>query len=1255
MKRSVLLFVGVCVLEFLTQFAGAAFAQDATGRVMGAVTDQQGAAVPGAKVTVTNTATHIANTTVTAGDGTFTVLNLPIGPYRVDVEHEGFNKVSTKENRLEINQSLRFDVALKLGAVNQTVTVEAQSSRVETANPTVGATVTGEEIQQAPLNGRNVLSLALLQPGVTESNPDNTGAGGYSNGVGGYSVAGGRTDSVTFLLDGSLNNNLLDNGVVFNPNPDTIEEFRVLESNYTAEYGRNGGGIISEVTKSGTNAWHGSAFDFLRNGDLDANSYFNHLNRIVTEMPIPRDPLRRNQFGGTLGGPITIPHVVNGKDRFFFFVGYQGQRQSDLATPSQSQIDVLTPAEVNGDFSQAGPNRGPDPNVTCFLTGFWQNTGVPSEPDGSGCGIVNPITMVAAQGTPHPFFQAATQPAACAVLACALDPTKFNPISLEYINEGLMPVTSSGVITPTSAATNNDNELTMRFDFLITPKDQLTTTIGGERNPQLSPFITESNQVPWANVPGFSTTTNSNDYFVNVAYTRTISVNMLNELRFGTQRQFQLQGVPLGANTQFTAKALGFTNLTPDNPTGPPLFDIDNEATNVGYTFSGPSSLANNTFGMSDTFTWIRGKHTWKMGGGISAYQNNQLFDFLTNGLFDFDGTFTGNGFADFLLGAPTDYLQGAAAPSNIRTKSTDAFFQDEWRVTKRFTLTMGLRYEYNSPKSDTLGRTFSIIPGLQSTRFPNAPPGLVFPGDKGAPNGVNFPDTKNWAPRFGFAWNPDGHGKTSVRGGFGIFYDILKAEDNFQFNGQPPFFSLANFSFPTSLPNSCVAAPPAACVNYFSDPFGSTGNPNTFPSVPQLSGTQYFSTPGSLPFGSQLFFVDPHLKTPYTYQYNLSVQREIVPTLVLEVNYLGSSSHGLTALQDTNPFVLGTTDHVLNLLPGTSSCPDASGNSTSGSFDTTCTFGALDEFKNAVNANYNSLTASLTKQTGSTSLGVMYFTLGYTYAHNIDNASGFRQRSDQVPSYDPELLRASSDTDIRNRLTFSGAWNLPFDHAWASGPKRLTQGWSVFPILTLRSGFPLNVFADLAADSGSFSEGPSGAGDFIVANANVIGPTPLLDPRQQRTVNGSSLISCQLLLGNPNSCGNYWFNPGSFSINQSADNNPADPNLCSELADEPPGTFPSDTQAVLCPQLRTYGTYRRNSLRGPGLVNLDFSVSKITALTEKLNLEIRGDFFNILNHAEFANPDTNPTSPTFGQILNTGVPGDARPRIIQLAARFSF
>jgi hypothetical protein len=1180
----------VVLSVFLCCLAGPAHAQSATGRVIGTVTDPQGAVVPEADVEVTETATGSTHTTKTDSNGGYQVLALPIGTYHVTVAHEGFNREVTQDKQLQINQSLRFDITLTVGAVTQSVTVEAQVAGVETVNHTVGGTVIGEEIQQAPLNGRNVLDLALLQPGVTETNPDSGAAGNYS-------IAGGRTDSVTFLLDGGLNNNLLDNGVVFNPNPDTIAEFRVLESNYSAEYGRNGGGIISEVTKSGTNDWHGSVFEFLRNDALNANTYFNKLNGL------PRNVLKRNQYGGTLGGPITVPHLVNGKNRFFFFVGYQGQRLSAKQTPAVSSVPVFTPAQlgcVSG--GTAGCDFSSDPAVVSFLA------------------------------TPgNSFYQDPSKPAGF------LNPLALNPVSVNYITKGLIPSSPSGLISPTGSQTDNNNELTMKFDLLITQKDKLSATLGAFRNPVLDPFSTASN-VAYADVPGYSITGQNNNYFLNLAYTRTITANTLNELRFYTQRVNTLQGVPTGSNAQFTAQALGFTNLTPDNPTGPPIVALNQAATTIGYTFSGPTTLVNNTFGVTDTLTWIRGRHNWKMGGGFSGYQNNQLFDFVTNGAYDFNATVTGNAFADFLLGAASDYEQGAAAPSNIRTKSFYGFLQDEWHATPRLTLTLGVRYEYNSPKYDTQGRTFSVVPGDQSTRFPNAPVGLVFPGDKGAPSGVNFPNKNNWAPRIGFAWDPFGHGKTSIRGGFGMFYDILKAEDNFQFNGQPPFFSLAFFFFPAQpflTGNSCAPSNElGGPFTYFSDPFGSSCNKNTFPSKPSLSGPAYFNTPGGvLPYGSGLFFVDPHLKTPYTYQYNFSVQQELARNLIFEANYLGSSSHGLTALQDVNPFVLGTTDRVLNLLPGDSSCQDASLNSTSGQFTNTCSFANILEFKNATKANYNALTASLTKQVADSRLGHAYFTAAYTYSHNIDTASGFRQRNSIVPSYQGDLFRASSDSDIRNRITFSGGWDLPFDRGWSSGPKRLTQGWSLFSIVTWRTGFPLDVYANLPL--GFTNEGPSGAGDSTLVRANVIGPTNTFNPKVIRTFNG-----------NP---GNYWFNPTSFTNAQCGD--------ASDLGSCTPGPsiFPSDPQVVANPSLATYGTFPRNALRGPSIVNVDLTLSKTTAITERVKLEIRGEFFNIFNHAEFANPDTNITSGTFGQILNTGVPNDPRPRIIQLAGRLTF
>ena len=664
--------------------------------------------------------------------------------------------------------------------------------------------------------------------------------------------------------------------------------------------------------------------------------------------------------------------------------------------------------------------------------------------------------------------------------------------------------------------------------------------------------------------------------------------------------------------------------------------------TNFGFNIGGPSTLINNTFAYSDTVSWNRGHHNWKFGGSFSAYQFNTAFDFIGNGLFQFvgqGGLYSKNGFADFLFGLPSPlggvpaYQQSPNAPTNARTKFTSVFAQDEWRLNKRLVLTMGVRYEYSTPKTDTHNILFSVIPGLRSMVFPNAPSGLVFPGDKGAPKGVNFPDKNNWAPRFGFAFDPTGSSKTSIRGGFGIFYDILKAEDNFQDNGQPPFFAGSALNFPA------LSGNPTQDLPFLAQPFGNDVNntPNPFPSKP-VNHNIDFGAAGFLPWGgTSIFLDDPHLKTPYTYQYNLSIQREIFRDIIFEASYLGSSSHGLTGLVDINPFKLGTTDRMLNLLPGNTTCDglDSSPPPPGDPLDPPCSFTSLLAFKNVGKASYNGLTASLTKRFSDTRyIGSTYFTFGYTWGHSIDTTSGFRQRNLQVPTFNPDLFRGPSDYDIRHRITFSGGWDLPFDRAWSSGPKRLTQGWTLYPIVSWRTGFPLDVLAQTSI-TGFFDPGVSAAGDNIPF-ANLTGqPIGQFDPHKVQTINGNT--------------GNFYFNPNAFTTAQ-----------VGAGCDTPsPTCFPTSQQAVDNPSLRTYGTVRRGLFRGPGRTNVDLTAAKTTAITERFKLEIRADVFNLFNHAEFANPITNIGSPRFGQIVTTGDqvgnPIEHHERIIQLAARFSF
>jgi hypothetical protein len=1177
--RPISLFV--LLFGVLTILANPARGQNASGRVIGTVFDQQGGVVPNAHVTVTNNATGSTHSTATNKDGYFEVLDLAIGSYNVTVEHEGFNRVVTQQQKLQINQSLRFDITLTVGTTSQTVTVEAQVTGVETVSPTLGQSVTSRQLVNLPLNGRDVLDLALLQPGVTEADPDYVGAGKFS-------VAGGRPDSITFLLDGGINNNLLDNSQVLDPNPDTVAEFRILTSNYTAEYGRNAAGIIEVVTKSGTNEFHGSGFEFLRNGNLNSNTYFNKLNGIE------RDNLERNQYGATLGGPIK-------KNRFFFFLGYQGQLLSQtLVSPGTT---TFTPAELAGDFSRDVANgitvNGPgdvqmkcvqsgacaEPNVVCFLTGSLP----PGFTDPGGAPITGPCTDFngdTGAAAAHPFFQ----PNAANAAKGILDPTRFNSISQKYIATGLIPTSDSGLVSPTSPHSDNNNELTGKIDLTLSEKDKIAVTLGGFREGLLNPF-------QFATVAGFPNTTQNHNYLGNASYTRTFSPNLLNELRFTAQRNFFLNDV-VGV-TLPTASDLGIA-ITPDKPTGPPNILFDNGLA-LGFSEQGPTSLVSNTYALSDTVTWVKGHNTWKFGGGFSAYQNNTQFDFFGNGEFDFngvDGIGTGNTFADFLTGIVNSYFQNANAASNIRSKAVNVFLQDEWKVRHNLTLSLGLRYEYSTPKLDTAGRSFSIIPGLQSSVFSNAPLGMVFPGDRGAPRGVNFPDRNDFGPRVGFAWDPWGNGKTSVRGGFGIFYDVLKGEDNLQFNGQPPFFGAAGLFF------NPLSGNPSSEVPYFSDPFGSASATNSFPSTPPASNID-FAGSGFLPINSSgaVFLVNPHLHTPYVYQYNLSIQHELAKNLVAEVNYVGNSSKGLTALKDINPFVLGTNTRVLNLA--TQPNPLIS-NFCAGDLGE-CPYATLPEFQNLGFANYNSLEASLTKQVGDSRFGTTYFTLAYTYGRSIDTSSGFQNRNDAVPFYNIQQFRGPSDSDVAHRITFSGGWDLPFDRAWSSGPKRLTKGWSLYPIFSWRTGFPLDIPARFANRFNPTAPGPSGAGDPTLANAVFVpGVTKiqLLNPK----------------VNDPNNPGNFYFNPADFSN---------DPTLYTAAT--------------------PYGL-PRNFFRGPGRTNLNLALAKTTSITEHVAAELRLEAFNIFNHTEFSNPDTNINSGTFGQEVTT-----ADPRILQVAVRLTF
>ncbi len=1131
--------------------APAAWAQDATGKIAGNITDASGAGVPRAKIVVTNLETNIQKQAVTNDQGFYQVLQLPIGHYEVSAEAQGFSKsVSRPVNPLEINQTLRVDLSLEVGAASISVTVEGQAGNIETGNSTVGGTVTGEAIFELPLNGRNSLDLLATQPGVTLTNPDSTAAGNYS-------IGGGRTDSVTYLLDGGLNNDLLDNSIVVNPNPDAVAEFRVLESTYTAEYGRNAGGIVSVVSKSGTNQFHGTLYDYVRNTDFDANDFFNN------QQGLPRSVLRRNQYGGTFGGPIL-------RNKLFFFFAYQGQRQTQ--DQLQGSVTTYTPAEAMGDFSQLGS--------------------APTNP------VANFLQAQLAQG--NTYYQSNATLAAQGII----NPSSIDPVAQAYFKNGLIPTSPTGILYPTASAIDNNNEYLGKLDYSISSRDTVSGTFSAHDRDVTFPYS-------FANVNGYTSADFEQTYSGNINYTHVFTPSLLNEARATAVRTTPNDRSPTTALSKVTPADLG-VNITPDQVTGPPLLFFYGSNLYTGFDYGGPTSFANTIYAYYDNLTWTRGRHNMKFGFFFSPYQNNTNYDYFGNGAFFFYGPSTsvgsGTDLADFLMGLPDNYYQGPTALSNVRTHQVAGYAQDDFHVSRRLTLNLGIRYEYAEPKYDTQGRTFSFIPGDQSQRFVNAPPGLIFPGDPGAPKGVNFPDKNDWAPRVGFAWDVFGTAKTAVRGGFGVFYDILKGEDNLQFNGAPPFYNEPSLYFNPPSPGQ------SGPTGYLSNPFGTNvnGTPNGFPSVPPTSTASFAA---SEPLGSTggLYFVDPHLRTPYVYQYNLNIQQQLPFGMVLETGYVGYDAHKLTSLVDINPFPLGSNTRIYD--------PDS----------TNSLYSQMLEFKNVGVANYNALQVSLTKRYANTPVGSVFYTFAYTWSHELDNVSGFRQRNSQVPYYDEHYFWASGDTDVRNALVFSGGWELPFDRAWERGPKFLTKGWSLYPIMTWRTGFPLDVLAQLQATP--TDPGPAGDGDPNLVRADLVLPNvATYNPRNQQTINGIT--------------GNYFFNPAAFS---------AAPLVALDQT--------AQTNAAALAGMFTEGTLGRNAIRGPGFVNLDIALSKHFKFfdMDRVDAELRMDAFNAFNHTNFGapsdgslgtttSPNTDINSAQFGQVSTT-----VSPRIVQIALHLRF
>jgi hypothetical protein len=1164
-------FLLVLGLAFGLAWTTPAKADNLYASIRGTVVDPSGAVVPDAKLTATNVATGLTYTATSSRDGLFDFLQLPIGDYRVTVEKAGFKAVTEGHIHLDLDQIFNLRVAMELGTASETITVEANPAQVETTSMQLNATVTGSQIVDIPLNGRNWTQLMQLQPGV-QGGSDRFGTQGTG---GGYSTNGAETQQNAFLINGTDSNDISLNQPLVIPSPDAIGEFDLVTSTLNPEYGRNSGAIVNAAIKNGTNQFHGDAFEFYRDTFLDAIPWFETTRALF----------HQNQYGGTLGGPIV-------KDHAFFFFSYQGRHavtpQPGAFPDSYNGIELGDPTPVV--YSQAERDG---------------NFGAPFTPPATGTGV-SPFPMVGgANGTTA--YPAGT-PYATLFPDGAIPTVDFNTLSLKLLNQYVPLPNAAG-----NAYDFNPLEVAARDQYIYRVDEKLTN------NDSLWLYglyekdaTTDDLAFVGSNLPGFGASSPEKTYEYTVAWNHTFSATMLNEARFAYLRTNYQAVQPLSANSP---SGYGFTGITgTQNPAAAQLPVVSVTGLfSLGFSADGPQPRVQNTYQVVDNLSKVWGRHTFKAGFNMDRAEINNPFYSNLNGTYTYGGAgafSTGNPAADFLLGIPDTYDQGSGSIVRARAREYYSYGQDQWQVKPNLTLTLGLGWDIETPYKNLYANGLALSAfrlGQQSTVFPTAPIGIVFPGDRGI-NQYGGPTVHydDFAPRLGFAWSPGDSHNWSIRGGIGLYYNRSEEESTLQTLGNAPF-SLAtsgvgqfgttpSFANPYNSVNTAnVGIIPTVCPSGCAQ----TSIAVPFPFSPPAAGASPSFAPFE-PIGFNEVVEDPRLTAPRSTNYNLTFQYQVSKSTVATIGYVGNVGRHLEGAYNLNP---------AGQAPGVN--PTALGlGCTSDFFLGLCTggagfqvnpnvYGQMGIFATAWSSNYNSLQASINRHFSNG----LQFQAAYTWSRYFDYTSNLENSAFNQPgfnAYNNAQNYGPSANDAPQRLVINYNYTLPFykyGHHW----RRLTDDWNLSGITTFQHGFPVAVF------NNSFSELQWSYPDAF-----------FLPPSFAQTTGAPLMIN-----HNPrNSLTQQWFNPAAFTT----------------------------------PAVGSIGTANRNPLYGPGLNFWDMALEKNIHFTESMYFQLRLETFNTFNHAQFASPVDVVGNPSLGQVDTVQpITTDGAGRVVQIGGKFYF